>query len=90
MEGLNLFALNGYIYSVSRFRTIFFWTFVMAAFGAGVYAYFNLKNSKKPKLNAVSVFPDAGPVGVRYFPPAVVFSFGVFSGDASSGEGFWF
>ncbi len=45
--------------SVTRFKTIFFWTFVAAAIGFGVYAYLGLKNNKRPQLNALSVLPDS-------------------------------
>lgn len=41
-----------------RFKTLVFWIFVVLALGAGAYAYFNLKNNKKPQLNALSVIPD--------------------------------
>lgn len=44
---------------MSRFKTIFFWLFVLVALAAGIFAYFNLKNSKKPQLNALSVLPDS-------------------------------
>lgn len=43
---------------MSRFKTIAFWIFVVLALGTGVYAYFNLKNNKKPQLEALSVIPD--------------------------------
>jgi len=43
---------------VSRFKTSAFWIFVTLALGIGVYAYFNLKNNKKPQLDALSVIPD--------------------------------
>lgn len=43
---------------MSRFKTITFWIFVVIALGIGVYAYFNLKNNKKPQLDSLSVIPD--------------------------------
>ena len=43
---------------MSRFKTSAFWIFVVLALGIGVYAYFNLKNNKKPQLDALSVLPD--------------------------------
>ncbi|PBQ31865.1 hypothetical protein CNR22_08810 [Sphingobacteriaceae bacterium] len=43
---------------MSRFKTIAFWIFVVLALGTGIYAYFNLKNNKKPQLEALSVIPD--------------------------------
>lgn len=42
-----------------KVKSILFWLFVAAAVGGGGYAYFNLKNSKKPKINALSVLPDS-------------------------------
>lgn len=43
---------------VTQFKTIFFWIFLALALGTGIYAYFNLKNNKKPQLDALSVIPD--------------------------------
>ena len=43
---------------MSLIKKIFFGLFVVAAIGVGVWAYFNLKNSKKPRIDALSVLPD--------------------------------
>lgn len=43
---------------MSRLKTLTFWIFVFAALGIGAYAYFHLKNNKKPELEAISVLPD--------------------------------
>jgi hypothetical protein len=43
---------------VTRLKTIAFWVFSCLALGIGVYAYFNLKNNKKPEIDALSVIPD--------------------------------
>ncbi|WP_317898965.1 hypothetical protein [Aurantibacillus circumpalustris] len=43
---------------MSRFKTLTFWIFVFAALGIGVYAYFHLKNNKKPELEAITLLPD--------------------------------
>ncbi|MBL7930783.1 MAG: hypothetical protein JNL60_02720 [Bacteroidia bacterium] len=44
---------------MSRVKTILFWLFVAAALGIGIYAYLELKNNKRPQLNALSVIPDS-------------------------------
>ncbi len=41
------------------FKKIFFALFITAAGLSGVWAYFNLKNNKKPKVDALSVLPDS-------------------------------
>lgn len=38
---------------------ILFWFFVGAALAGGIWAYYSIKNSKKPKLEALSVLPDS-------------------------------
>ncbi|MEO6303365.1 MAG: hypothetical protein ABIP51_09330 [Bacteroidia bacterium] len=43
---------------MSLFKKICFILFVVAAIALGVWAYFNLKNSKKPTVDALSVLPD--------------------------------
>lgn len=43
---------------MARFKTALFWIFVILASGAGLYAYFHLKNNKKPQHEALSVLPD--------------------------------
>ncbi len=43
---------------MSRLKTSAFWIFVVLALGIGFYAYFNLKNNKKPQVDAISVLPD--------------------------------
>jgi hypothetical protein len=40
-------------------KSWFFWFFVVAALGFGVYAYFQLKNNKKPQVDAISALPDS-------------------------------
>ena len=39
-------------------KRIFFWIFLTAALGAGAWAYLQLKNNKKPKVDALSVLPE--------------------------------
>jgi len=43
---------------VSGFKVVVFWIFVIAALALGVYSYFELKNNKKPTVQALSVLPD--------------------------------
>lgn len=43
---------------MSLFKKIIFSLFVIAAATLGVWAYFDLKNSKKPTVDALSVLPD--------------------------------
>jgi len=43
---------------VSRIKTSAFWILVIIALCVGVYAYFHLKNNKKPQLEALTVLPD--------------------------------
>ncbi len=44
---------------MSGLKKIFFWVFLGLAIGGGIYAYFHLKNNKKPSLDALSVLPDS-------------------------------
>lgn len=48
-----------YFYTVSGFRKLVFWLFVLLAIGLGFFAYFELKNTKKPKVEAISLMPDS-------------------------------
>jgi hypothetical protein len=43
---------------LKKFKTIFFYVFVIAALGGAVWAYFYLKQTKKPSLNALDVLPE--------------------------------
>lgn len=43
---------------MKKFKTIFFYVFVIAALGGAVWAYFYLKQTKKPSLNALDVLPE--------------------------------
>ena len=44
---------------MSKFKTIFFWIVVVIGLGLAVWAYFHLKQTKKPALNAIDVLPDS-------------------------------
>jgi len=44
---------------LSKFKSIFFWCIVALGLTAAVWAYFHLKQTKKPALNAIDVLPDS-------------------------------
>lgn len=44
---------------MSRLKTILFWAFLGGAIALGILAYLNLKNNKRPQLNALSLLPDS-------------------------------
>ncbi len=44
---------------MSKLRGIFFWSLVIVGFSTAVWAYFHLKQTKKPALNAIDVLPDS-------------------------------
>lgn len=44
---------------MAKVRSILFWVFVVTGLGLAVWAYFHLKHTKKPALQAVSVLPDS-------------------------------
>ena len=43
---------------MKKFKTIFFYVFVVAGLGGAVWGYFYLKQNKKPALNALDVMPN--------------------------------
>jgi len=43
---------------LSLVKRIFFWLFIISACLASVWGYINLKNNKKPKVEALSILPD--------------------------------
>ena len=42
-----------------KFKNILFWSFVTLALIGATYAYFSIKESKKPQIEALSVLPDS-------------------------------
>jgi hypothetical protein len=42
-----------------KLRSILFWVLVIGGLSAAVWAYFHLKQTKKPALNAIDVLPDS-------------------------------
>ncbi len=43
---------------MSKFKSILFWIVVVIGLALAVWAYFHLKQTKKPALNAIDVLPD--------------------------------
>ena len=44
---------------LSKFKTIAFWVLVVLGLTGAVWAYFHLRQTKKPSLNAIDVLPDS-------------------------------
>jgi hypothetical protein len=44
---------------LGKFKAILFWVLVAGGLCAAVWAYFHLKQTKKPALNAINVLPDS-------------------------------
>jgi hypothetical protein len=44
---------------LSKFKSILFWIVVVIGLALAVWAYFHLKQTKKPALNAIDVLPDS-------------------------------